>query len=108
MIEALQKATMDPGALLQLVALLGVLLTIAVAALTAMIVARSMQPAPVLVTAPSAARATDDSAALIAVISAAAYAAVGAHRLVYVGETSHSSWTTEARQRHHSSHSPHA
>ena len=107
MIEALQKATSDPGALLQLVALLGVLLTIAVAALTAMIVARSVRPVPV--SGPSTSRAAgDDSAALIAAISAAAYATVGAHRLVYVGETVHSSWTTEARQRHHSSHSPHA
>lgn len=107
MIEALQKATMDPGALLQLVALLGVLVTIAVAALTAIIVVIYMRPAAAPVAVPSAVRAAEDTA-LIAVISAAAHAAVGAHRLVYVGEAAHSSWTTEARQRHHSSHFPHA
>ena len=114
--DALADALSDPAALLQLVALLMVLLTIAVAALTSIVTVHlmlrqreagrsgAMPPA----SAPGIIPTQMIPAQILAVISAAAYAVVGSHRLIHVGEWPHdSSWTTEVRQRHHVSHSPH-
>jgi heme/copper-type cytochrome/quinol oxidase subunit 2 len=111
--DALADALSDPAALLQLVALLMVLLTVAVAALTSIItvhlVLRRREAAVPQVSAPQMVPAQMIPAQILAVISAAAYAVVGAHRLIHVGEWPHGSgWTTEVRQRHHVSHSPRA
>ncbi len=47
--------------------------------------------------------------ALVAAISAAVYAVIGAHRIVYVAAVRPgSSWTAETRTQHHTSHAPHA
>jgi hypothetical protein len=57
--------------------------------------------------APAAAPARDDTA-IVAAISAAVYAVIGAHRIVYLAETRRgSSWTSEMRTQHHTSHTPH-
>ena len=49
-----------------------------------------------------------DDAAVVAAISAAVYTVIGAHRIVYLAETRRgSSWTTEMRAQHHTSHAPH-
>jgi hypothetical protein len=46
--------------------------------------------------------------AIVAAISAAVYTAIGAHRIVYLAEARRgSSWTTEMRAQHHTSHAPH-
>jgi hypothetical protein len=53
--------------------------------------------------------AAPEEGALIAAISAAVYAVIGAHRIVYVAPVRPgSSWTAEARTVHHTSHAPHA
>ena len=47
--------------------------------------------------------------ALVATISAAVYAVIGAHRIVYIAAVRPgSSWTAEMRTQHHTSHAPHA
>ncbi len=48
--------------------------------------------------------ASTTSPALIAAISAAVYSTLGAHRIVYVGARPGTSWTTETRTQHHTSH----
>ena len=56
---------------------------------------------------PSSPLATAASAtcpALIAAISAAVYSTLGAHRIVYVGASPGTNWTTEMRSQHHTSH----
>lgn len=51
--------------------------------------------------------AADDTARHVAAIAAAVYAVVGAHRLVYIGESPTSlGWTTTGRAIHQTSHSP--
>lgn len=45
---------------------------------------------------------------IVAVITAAIESVVGAHRIVYIGETqAMGGWIGEVRQRHHGSHNPH-
>jgi hypothetical protein len=62
-------------------------------------------PAPASPAAPRGLAAGDDEA-LIAAISAAVYASIGAHRILYIGPgpSAASSWTTGARTQHHASH----
>lgn len=113
--DAFANALSDPAALLQLTALLMVLLTIAVAALTSVVtvhlVLRRREVVPDAAASPSPRMipAQMIPAQIVAVISAAAYAVVGSHRLIHIGEWPHGSgWATEVRQRHHASHTPHA
>jgi heme/copper-type cytochrome/quinol oxidase subunit 2 len=114
--DALAEALSDPAALLQLVVLLMVLLTVAVAALTAIITVHialrqreaAADAAALPLPAPRTIPAQMIPAQIVAVISAAAYAVVGSHRLIHIGEWSPGSgWATEVRQRLHTSHSPH-
>lgn len=50
-----------------------------------------------------------DDGAIVAAISAAVYAVIGAHRIVFIADTrTGSSWTNELRSQHHTSHAPHA
>ena len=47
--------------------------------------------------------------AVVAAISAAVQATVGAHHIVWIGEApSAGGWTSEVRQKHHGSHRPHS
>jgi hypothetical protein len=86
------------------------LVTVAVAVVTSVVTVRLILPRPVPAPAtaasavPATAHETEDPA-LIAAITAAVYATIGAHRIVYIGESSPgSSWTAEMRTRHHASH----
>lgn len=99
------------------------LVSAVVAALTAVITVKLMtrrQPAETA-TAVSAAAAAPAAAPAhaapvlgpgvgaddLAVIAAIAAAAFGSHRVVYIGEARPGSgWTSQARTRHHASHSP--
>lgn len=88
-----------------------VIIAVVASALTVrMMTARREQPEP---PRPAAARPVELPAppegALIAAISAAVYAVIGAHRIVYVAAVRPgSSWTAEMRTQHHTSHAPHA
>ena len=62
--------------------------------------ARPVAPAP-------AAEAQEIEPGVVAAISAAVAACVGAHRVVYIGETQPGAWSAETRLRHHASHNPH-
>lgn len=111
--DAFADALSDPAALLQLTALLLVLLTVVVAALTSIVTVHVMlgrrEAALDGAGSPALPSPRAVPAQILAVISAAAYAVVGSHRLIHVGEWPRGSgWTTEVRQRHHVSHSPHA
>ncbi|MFD2182030.1 hypothetical protein [Rhodoplanes azumiensis] len=103
------------GLLLQLYG--SFLVSAVVAALTAIVTVRIMtrrQPAATTAAVPAAAPAhaapvlgpgvgADD----LAVIAAIAAAAFGSHRIVYIGEARPGSgWISQARTRHHASHSP--
>lgn len=44
---------------------------------------------------------------VVAAISAAVAASVGAHRVIYIGEDHAAGWAADARHRHHASHDPH-
>ena len=57
-------------------------------------------------TAPAAAPAGIEPG-VVAAISAAVAASLGAHRVVYIGETQPGAWSAETRLRHHASHNPH-
>lgn len=64
-------------------------------------------PPPPAVTPPPGTPGDLDPA-VVAAISAAVYAVIGAHRIVYIGETQPGTgWTAETRLRHHGSHAPH-
>jgi hypothetical protein len=84
--------------------------TVVVAVVTSVVTVRLMMPrtpAPSTIRqpAPDTAQDTAEDPALIAVITAAVYAAIGPHRIVFIGETSPgSSWTAAMRTRHHASH----
>ncbi|EJW13721.1 hypothetical protein A33M_0051 [Rhodovulum sp. PH10] len=79
--------------------------------------ASSKAPAPAAPKPAAAARAAPavpvpgsavDDGVIVAVITAAVHAALGAgHRIVHLEEASHSAWTRDIRARHHTSHSPH-
>lgn len=56
----------------------------------------------------AAAMPADVSDELAVIIAAACHAAIGAHRIVYLAETTRAAnWTSEIRSRHHLSHVPH-
>ena len=93
--------------------------TVIVAVVTSVVTVRFMTARPALAPsapaltavapAPKAAAggfAAGDDEALIAAITAAVYATIGAHRIVYIGPSpsAASSWTTETRTQHHASH----
>ena len=88
--------------------------TVIVAVLTSVVTVRMMTARPAATPlAPSAPApvpppiAAGEDDALIAAITAAVYATIGVHRIVYIGPSSPaagSSWTTEMRTRHHTSH----
>lgn len=86
--------------------------TVIVAAVTSVLTVRVMGASGDASKAPrragaAAAPARDDTA-IVAAISAAVYAVIGAHRIVYLAETRRgSSWTAEMRTQHHTSHTPH-
>jgi hypothetical protein len=88
--------------------------TVVVAAITAAITVRMItgrreqgEPAPRVSTAVGL--AAHDEGALVAAISAAVYAVIGAHRIVYLAAVRPgTSWTAEMRTQHHTSHAPHA
>jgi uncharacterized BrkB/YihY/UPF0761 family membrane protein len=64
-------------------------------------------PAVVSVAVVPEATAQDETARHVAAIAAAVYAALGAHRLVYIGEAAgQPAWRTTGRVLHHSSHMP--
>jgi hypothetical protein len=88
--------------------------TVIVAVVTSVVTVRMMTARPAL-TPPALAPPAPvpspiepgEEEALIAAIAAAVYATIGAHRIVYIGPSSPavgSSWTTEMRTRHHTSH----
>jgi hypothetical protein len=67
------------------------------------------QPAPaaVQVAVAEAPPPIDSTAHHVAAIAAAVFAAVGAHRLVYIGEVGRTpAWSTTGRVIHHTSHQP--
>jgi hypothetical protein len=88
--------------------------TVIVAVVTSLVTVRMMTARPALapptLVAPvpvSPPIETGEEEALIAAITAAVYATIGAHRIVYIGAGSPgagSSWTTETRTQHHASH----
>jgi hypothetical protein len=88
--------------------------TVIVAVVTSVVTVRMMTARPALTPPALAPPApvpppieTGEEEALIAAIAAAVYATIGAHRIVYIGPSSPavgSSWTTEMRTRHHTSH----
>lgn len=87
-------------------------LTAIVAAVTSVLTVRLMDSFGGAGKAPQRARTTAaaprDDAAIVAAISAAVYAVIGAHRIVYLTEARRgSSWTSEMRSQHHTSHTPH-
>jgi hypothetical protein len=66
---------------------------------------KALQAAPVAV---SVMPARDENAEHAAVIAAAIYATLGAHRIVHIGEARPAAdWTLEYRMRVHTSHAPH-
>lgn len=86
--------------------------TVIVAVVTSVVTVRMMTarpaaaPAPVRAASAPAADAGDDPA-LIAAITAAVYATIGSHRIIYIGASgpsTGSSWTTATRTQHHTSH----
>jgi hypothetical protein len=93
-----------------------IVLTVVVAAITSVITVRIMgapgarsEPPR----APAAPRRVDLPApaegAIVAAISAAVYAVIGPHRIVYIAAVRPgSNWTAEMRTQHHTSHAPHA
>lgn len=82
------------------------MISLLVAGLSA--VERRRAPVAVPTAAPSPIVADDIDPAVVAAISAAVQATVGAHHLVWIGETpSAGGWTSEVRQKHHGSHRPH-
>lgn len=86
-------------------------LTVIVAAVTSVLTVRILDSFTNTARAPrraAPAAAAHDDAAVVAAISAAVYAVIGAHRIVYLAEARRgSSWTAEMRTQHHTSHSPH-
>jgi hypothetical protein len=85
--------------------------TVIVAVVTSVVTVRMMTarpaPAPAPPSAASRLEAGGEDETLIAAITAAVYATIGAHRIVYIGPSSPSagsSWTTEMRTQHHASH----
>jgi hypothetical protein len=83
------------------------------AAPPAMAALASPAPRAAIVPAPSvdaaAASVQPVDGAIVAAISAAVYAVMGAHRIVFIADTrTGSSWTNELRSQHHTSHAPHA
>jgi hypothetical protein len=55
----------------------------------------------------SVAPAVDETAHHVAVVAAAVYAILGAHRLVYIGDAARAhTWSATGRTIHHFSHSP--
>lgn len=57
---------------------------------------------------PTGAVAAGIDPSVVVVIAAAVHAMVGAHRIIWIGETpAMGGWTGEVRQRHHGSHHPH-
>ena len=86
-------------------------LTVIVAAVTSVLTVRLLDAFGNAARAPrraAPAAATHDDAAIVAAISAAVYAVIGAHRIVHLAEAKRgSSWTNEMRTQHHTSHSPH-
>lgn len=63
-------------------------------------------PPPPVVQAPAPSGRLDPT--VVAVIAAAVRAMGGEHRIVWIGEAQPmGGWTSEVRQRHHSSHHPH-
>jgi hypothetical protein len=89
-----------------------VALIVVISAIVSFLAVRMMtsRPSPASAparTAPAAALAASPGpdAGLIAAISAAVYSAIGAHQIVYIGD-SHQGvvWTSEARAHHHASH----
>jgi hypothetical protein len=65
-------------------------------------------PPAVPATAPAPAAAAGIDPSVVVVIAAAVHAMVGAHRIIWIGETPPmGGWTGEVRQRHHGSHHPH-
>lgn len=85
------------------------LIALLVAGLTAV---ERRRPAPVAasaaIPAPAVPVEDDLDPAVVAAISAAVQTMVGAHRIVWIGETpSSGGWTSEVRQKHHGSHRPH-
>ena len=91
-----------------------IVVTVIVAAITAAITVRMMAapreaPAPARRAATGLALAAPAEGAIVAARSAAVYAAIGEHRIVYIAPVRPgSSWTAEVRTRHHTSHAPHA
>jgi hypothetical protein len=83
------------------------LISLLVAGLSAL--DRRRAPAAVVAAAPPPPAVTDGvDPAVVAAISAAIQATVGAHHIVWIGPTpSAGGWTSEVRQRHHGSHRPH-
>lgn len=85
------------------------LVTVMVAIVTSVVTVRLMiarpSPAPAAKAIQEPEPETEQDAALIAAITAAVYATIGAHRIVFIGESvPGSSWTSEMRTRHHASH----
>jgi hypothetical protein len=85
------------------------LVTVLVAVMSSIVTVRLMMPRPAPAPAARAAHVPMPEAAqdpaLVAAITAAVYATIGAHRIVYIGESAPgSSWTAEMRTRHHASH----
>lgn len=68
---------------------------------------RVAQATPVQVAITPEEAQQEDKAAHVAVITAAIYAVIGAHRLIYIGEARPSyGWATTGRALHQTSHSP--
>lgn len=87
--------------------------TVIVSVITSVVTVRMMTARPAAAPAPAraasapAAVAAGDDPALIAAITAAVYATIGSHRIIYIGASGPSlgsSWTTELRTQHHTSH----
>jgi hypothetical protein len=84
--------------------------TVIVAAVTSVLTVQIMGTSGGAAKTPHRASASPahDDAAIVAAISAAVYAVIGAHRIVYLAEARRgSSWTAELRTQHHTSHTPH-
>jgi hypothetical protein len=85
------------------------LVTVVVAVITSVVTVRLMSaraaPPPPVKSVPEPTPDAAEDPAVIAAITAAVYATVGAHRIVFIGESAPgSSWTAEMRTRHHTSH----
>ena len=71
-------------------------------------VAAVEKAAPAAAPPPTDAVAAGIDPSVVVVIAAAVHAMVGAHRIIWIGETpAMGGWTGEVRQRHHGSHHPH-